>query len=127
MSLFIIILLVLFFGYAIALVLANNSEIAVNLLFSQVPTTNLGLLLVLTIALGVFIGILLSILLFRVLQNKLEIRRLRKEKEELQAKLNEANVVIEHSRQSHILADETKITVPEPSTMTAESDVQRPL
>lgn len=126
MSLFIIILLVLFFAYAIALVLANNSEIAVNLLFSQVPTTNLGLLLVLTIALGVFIGILLSVLLFRVLQNKLEIRRLRKEKADLQAKLDEANVVIEHSRQSHILADETKVTVPEQTTPTIEPDT-RPL
>ncbi|STZ08681.1 Protein of uncharacterised function (DUF1049) [Moraxella caprae] len=126
MSLFIIILLVLFFGYAIALVLANNSEIAVNLLFSQVPTTNLGLLLVLTIALGVFIGILLSVLLFRVLQNKLEIRRLRKEKADLQTKLDEANVVIEHSRQSHILADETKVTVPEQTITTIESDT-RPL
>lgn len=116
MSLFIIILLVLFFGYAIALVLANNSEIAVNLLFSQVPTTNLGLLLVLTIALGVFIGILLSVLLFRVLQNKLQIRRLYKEKAELQAKLDEANVVIEYSRQSHVLANETKITSPKTIT-----------
>ncbi|OOR88834.1 LapA family protein [Moraxella bovis] len=124
MSLFIIILLVLFFGYAIALVLANNSEIAVNLLFSQVPTTNLGLLLVLTIALGVFIGILLSVLLFRVLQNKLEIRRLRKEKADLQTKLDEANVVIEHSRQSHILADETKVTVPEQTITTIESDTR---
>ncbi|OPH36481.1 lipopolysaccharide assembly protein LapA domain-containing protein [Moraxella equi] len=124
MSLFIIILLVLFFGYAIALVLANNSEIAVNLLFSQVPTTNLGLLLVLTIALGVFIGILLSVLLFRVLQNKLEIRRLRKEKADLQAKLDEANVVIEHSRQSHILADETKVTAPEQTVTTIESDTR---
>ena len=114
MSLFIIILLVLFFGYAIALVLANNSEIAVNLLFSQVPTTNLGLLLVLTIALGVFIGILLSVLLFRVLQNKLQ-------KAELQAKLDEANVVIEHSRQSHVLANETKITSPKTIT-TIETD-----
>lgn len=113
MSLFIIILLILFFGYALALVLANNSEIAVNLLFSQVPTTNLGLLLVLTIALGVFIGILLSVLLFKVLQNKLEIRRLRKEKADLQAKLNEANIVIEHSRQSHILTDEVSATNPD--------------
>lgn len=121
MSLFIIILLVLFFGYAIALVLANNSEIAVNLLFSQVPTTNLGLLLVLTIALGMFIGILLSVLLFRVLQNKLQIRRLYKEKAELQAKLDEANVVIEHSRQSHVLANETKITSPKTIT-TIETD-----
>ena len=121
MSLFIIILLVLCFGYAIALVLANNSEIAVNLLFSQVPTTNLGLLLVLTIALGVFIGILLSVLLFRVLQNKLQIRRLYKEKAELQAKLDEANVVIEHSRQSHVLANETKITSPKTIT-TIETD-----
>lgn len=107
MFLFITVLLMVFFGYAIALVLANNSEIAVNLLFLQVPTTNLGLLLIVSIVLGVLIGILLSLLLFRVLQNKLEIRRLQREKAELQAKLNEANIVIEHSRNSHILTDET--------------------
>lgn len=106
MSLFLIVLLVAFFAYSLALVLANNSEIAVNLLFSQVPNTNMGLVLISTIALGVLIGILLALLLFRVLQNKLEIRRLVKENAELQAKLDEAQIVIEHSRQSHVLIAE---------------------
>lgn len=117
MSLFIIILLVVFFGYALALVLANNSEIAVNLLFSQVPTTNLGLLLVATIMLGVLIGILLSVLLFKVLQNKLEIRRLRKEKSNLQTKLNEANATIEQARQSQEVSGE--------SVQQAEPNIQK--
>ena len=76
MSLILIILLAIFFGYSLILVLANNREVEVNLLFAQVPSTNLGLVLILTIALGVIIGILVSLLLFKVFQNKLEIRRL---------------------------------------------------
>lgn len=102
MSLFIIVLLVIFFGYSLALVLANNSEVAVNLLFSQVPTTNLGLVLILTIALGVLIGVLLAILLFKVLQNKLEIRRLKKENDSLQHKLSESHAALELARQPQI-------------------------
>lgn len=108
MSLFLIVLLVIFFAYSIALVLANNTEIAVNLLFSQVPVTNLGLVLILTITLGIFIGILLALLLFKVLQNKFEIRKLRKDIKSLEGKLQEANIVIEHSRQSHLLVDEVE-------------------
>lgn len=99
MSLFIIILLVVFFAYSIALVLANNSEVAVNLLFSQLPNTNLGLVLILTIALGVLIGILIAILLFKVLQNKFEIHKLKKDVDALERKLNEANTALDSARQ----------------------------
>lgn len=95
MSLFLIILLVIFFGYSLALVLANNSEVAVNLLFSQVPTTNLGLVLILTTALGILIGVLLALLLFKVLQNKLELHKLRKEVGTLQARLQGAENAIQ--------------------------------
>ena len=98
MSLFIIFLLVVFFAYSIALVLANNSEVAVNLLFSQLPNTNLGLVLILTIALGVLIGILVAVLLFKVLQNKLEIRKLRKDVDTLEHKLSETNTALELAR-----------------------------
>lgn len=106
MSLFIIILLVVFFAYSIALVLANNSEVAVNLLFSQLPNTNLGLVLILTIALGVLIGILVAILLFKVLQNKFEIRKLKKDVDTLEQKLSETNTALDLARQSHVLTDE---------------------
>lgn len=106
MSLFIIILLVVFFAYSIALVLANNSEVAVNLVFSQLPNTNLGLVLILTIALGVLIGILVAILLFKVLQNKFEIRKLKKDVDTLEQKLSETNTALDLARQSHVLTDE---------------------
>ena len=99
MSLFLIILLLVFFGYSLALVLANNSEVAVNLLFSQAPTTNLGLVLILTTALGVLIGVLLALLLFKVLQNKLELRKLRKEVSTLESRLLESKTALEKERE----------------------------
>lgn len=95
MSLFLMILLLIFFGYSLALVLANNSEVAVNLLFSQAPTTNLGLVLILTTALGILIGVLLALLLFKVLQNKLELRKLRKEISTLESRLLESKTSLE--------------------------------
>lgn len=95
MSLFLMILLLIFFGYSLALVLANNSEVAVNLLFSQAPTTNLGLVLILTTALGILIGVLLALLLFKVLQNKLELRKLRKEISTLESRLLESKTNLE--------------------------------
>lgn len=109
MSLFILILLVVFFAYSIALVLANNSEVAVDLLFSQLPNTNLGLVLILTIALGVLIGLLLAILLFKVLQNKLEIRKLKKDISVLEYKLTEAHSSLDTARQ--VPASEVKTAV----------------
>lgn len=89
------VLLFLSFAYSLGLVLANNTEVGVNLLFSQAPTMNLGLLLILCLILGIIIGILLSLLIFRVLQNKWEISRLQKANINLQEQLTQANVVID--------------------------------
>ena len=95
MRIVLLILLFLIFGYSLALVLANNTEVAVNLLLSQAPAMNLGLLLIICLALGVLIGLLLSLLLFRVFQNKWEISRLTKENSSLQEKLKQANIAID--------------------------------
>ncbi|WP_209959181.1 MULTISPECIES: lipopolysaccharide assembly protein LapA domain-containing protein [unclassified Psychrobacter] len=89
------VLLFLSFAYALGLVLANNTEVGVNLLFSQSPTMNLGLLLILCLILGIVIGLLLALLIFRVLQNKWEISRLTKLTTSLQEQLAQANVVID--------------------------------
>lgn len=89
------VLLFLSFAYSLGLVLANNTEVGVNLLFSQAPTMNLGLLLILCLILGIVIGMLLALLLFRVLQNKWEISRLQKANANLQEQLTQANVVID--------------------------------
>lgn len=89
------VLLFLSFAYALGLVLANNTEIGVNFLFSQAPTMNLGLLLILCLILGIVIGMLLALLMFRVLQNKWEISRLKKLNANLQEQVTQANVVID--------------------------------
>ncbi|OLF39447.1 lipopolysaccharide assembly protein LapA domain-containing protein [Psychrobacter sp. Cmf 22.2] len=89
------VLLFLSFAYALGLVIANNTDIGVNLLFLQAPTMNLGLLLILCLILGIVIGILLALLIFRVLQNKWEISRLQKLNANLQEQITQANVVID--------------------------------
>lgn len=89
------VLLFLSFAYALGLVLANNTDIGVNLLFLQAPTMNLGLLLILCLILGIVIGMLLALLIFRVLQNKWEISRLQKLNANLQEQVTQANVVID--------------------------------
>lgn len=94
------VLLFLSFAYALGLVLANNIEVGVNLLFSQSPTMNLGLLLILCLILGIVIGLLLALLMFRVLQNKWEISRLTKLTTNLQEQLVQANVVIDRQANS---------------------------
>ena len=93
------VLLFLSFAYALGLVLANNTEVGVNLLFSQAPTMNLGLLLILCMILGIVIGMLLALLMFRVLQNKWEIARLKKLNANLQDQIEQAHIVID--RQAH--------------------------
>lgn len=100
MRILLFVLLFLSFAYALGLVLANNTEIGVNLLFSQAPTMNLGLLLILCLILGIIIGILLALLIFRVLQNKWEISRLQKANINLQEQLTQANVVIDRQANS---------------------------
>ncbi len=72
-------LLVILFGYALSLVFVNGELVPVNLLFSQVSAMRLGLLLVITLALGITLGLLLGLQLFRVFQSQWEIKRLRKD------------------------------------------------
>lgn len=107
-----IILLFLVFGYSLGLVLTNSSEIAVNLLFTEAPAMNLGLLLILCLFLGVLTGMLLSLLLFKVFQNKWEISRLNKENKRLQDKLTQAQVEIEQLSRTPVV-DHTVQTEPE--------------
>lgn len=95
MRILLLVLLFLSFAYALGLVLVNNAEVGVNLLFSQAPTMNLGLLLILCLILGIVIGMLLALLVFRVLQNKWEISRLQKLNANLQEQVTQANIVID--------------------------------
>ena len=95
MRILLFVLRFLSFAYALGLVLVNNAEIGVNLLFSQAPTMNLGLLLIICLILGIVIGMLLALLMFRVLQNKWEISRLQKLNKNLQEQIAQANVVID--------------------------------
>lgn len=83
MRIFITVLLLAVFSYALTLVLKNPAELEVDLLFTQVPAMRLGLLLLLTLALGIVVGLLFGILLFRVIQKGWEIKRLRKDIEYL--------------------------------------------
>ena len=95
MRILLLVLLFLSFAYSLGLVLANNTEVGVNLLFSQAPTMNLGLLLILCLILGIVIGMILALLIFRVLQNKWEISRLQKLNTNLQERVTQANIVID--------------------------------
>ena len=95
MRILLLVLLFLSFAYSLGLVLANNTEVGVNLLFSQAPTMNLGLLLILCLILGIVIGMILALLIFRVLQNKWEISRLQKLNSNLQEQVTQANIVID--------------------------------
>ncbi|WP_413500568.1 lipopolysaccharide assembly protein LapA domain-containing protein [Psychrobacter maritimus] len=95
MRILLLVLLFLSFAYSLGLVLANNTEVGVNLLFSQAPTMNLGLLLILCLILGIIIGMPLALLMFRVLQNKWEISRLQKLNANLQEQVTQANIVID--------------------------------
>ena len=78
-----VIVLIVIFGYALALVLQNSTELPVDLLFTQVPAMRLGLLLLLTLVIGVVIGLLIGVQVFRVFQKSWEINRLRKDVEHL--------------------------------------------
>lgn len=113
------VLLFLIFAYALGLVFANNTDVGVNLLFSQAPVMNLGLLLILGMVLGIFIGILLSLLLFRVFQTKWEISRLQKNNAHLQEQLNQANIAID--RQANAPTAEQTIYGSSPSSVTPVS------
>jgi putative membrane protein len=80
------VLLVVVFGYSLALVLFNSLPAEVNLIFTKVPAMNLGLLLIITLALGLVGGLLLGIQVFGVFQSRWEIKRLQKELEQLRTR-----------------------------------------
>ena len=92
------ILLFMVVGYSLMLVLVNNNQVEVNLLFSQVPQMSLGLLLIISIVLGVIAGLLMGLILFRVLQMKLENQRLSKELKQTQEKLMQT----QHNYEQHL-------------------------
>ncbi|ENV34167.1 lipopolysaccharide assembly protein LapA domain-containing protein [Acinetobacter gerneri] len=79
MRYFLVVLLIVIFGYALALVLQNSAEVQVDLLFTTVPAMRLGLLVLLTLAIGIVVGLLLGVQVFRVFQNNWEVKRLRKD------------------------------------------------
>lgn len=84
------ILLIIVFGYSLALVLQNSTELSVDLLFIEVPAMRLGLLLLITLSLGVILGLLAGIQVFQVFQKGWEIQRLRKDIEHLREEQIEA-------------------------------------
>lgn len=96
------ILLLVFFGYSLALVLLNSTESTVDLVFAQVPAMRLGLLLLITLGLGIVVGMLLGVQMFQVIQNKMEITRLKKEIELLkQTQMNNvAEKALQYARES---------------------------
>ena len=105
-----VVLLIVLFGYSLALVLQNSTELSVDLLFSQVPAMRLGLLLLLTLALGIIVGLLLGIQIFRVFQTSWEIKRLRKDidhlrKEQIQTAQLAAAEVAAHAKHEKTVLD----------------------
>lgn len=100
------ILLVILFGYALALVLQNSTLVAVDLLFHQVPQMRVGLLLLLTLVLGVVIGLLLGVIVFRVFQRNWEIGRLNKDIEHLrQQQIQAASAAAVAAKHERTVAD----------------------
>lgn len=105
-------ILIILFGYSLALVLQNGTEVTVDLLFTQVPAMRLGLVLLLTLALGVVVGLLLGVQVFRVFQTSWEIKRLRKDidhlrKEQIQAAQLAAAEAVANARHEKTVFDVT--------------------
>ena len=103
MRILMIVLLMVVFGYSIALVLANSVHVNVNLLFGLISDMNLGVMLILTISLGVLLGLLLALQVFRVFQTNWEISRLKKELETVRAQHIKAAAAAAQSA-SHVTA-----------------------
>lgn len=110
------ILLFLVFGYSLMLVLVNNHQVEVSLIFTQVPQMNLGLLLIICILLGLVAGVLLSIILFKVVQIRLENQRLQKELTQTQEKLMQ----IQHNYEQLMISNQ-------PIAVPVQSDSHSPL
>ena len=113
MRYFFIVLLVVVFGYALALVLQNSTELPVDLLFTQVPQMRAGLLLLITLGLGVIMGLLLGLVVFRVFQSNWEISRLNKEIHQLRQQqiqsASAAALAAKHEKTAHeIPANQTQ-------------------
>lgn len=105
-----VVILVVLFGYSLAMVLQNGTELSVDLLFTQVPAMRLGLLLLLTLTLGIVLGLLIAVQVFRVFQNNWEIKRLRKDidrlrKEQIQTAQLAAAEAAAHTRHEKTVLD----------------------
>lgn len=105
-----VILLLVLFGYSLALVLQNSTELSVDLLFTQIPAMRLGLLLLITLGLGITLGLLIGVQVFRVFQNSWEIKRLRKDiaylrKEQIQAAQTAASEAASNIRHEKTVLD----------------------
>ncbi|RZL17353.1 MAG: DUF1049 domain-containing protein [Pedobacter sp.] len=107
-----IVLLIVLFGYSLALVLQNSTELQVDLLFTQVPQMRAGLLLLLTLVLGIIIGLLLGVVVFRVFQRNWEVQRLNKEIDQLRAQQIQAASAAAMSAQH----EKTVVDVTPPNT-----------
>lgn len=103
MRFILIVILIILFIYSLALVLLNGTPVSVDLWFSHVPEMRVGLLVLITLALGVILGLLLGVQVFRVFQSRWEIQRLHKEidqlrKEQIQHAQLAATEAIAHQR-----------------------------
>ncbi len=119
-----IFLLIVVFGYSIALVLANRVDVTVNLLFGLIPNMNLGVLLIITISLGVLLGLLLGLQVFRVFQLNWEVSRLKKELESVRAQHIKAAAAAAQSASHAALAQHTSMSIEPASGLT---DLSKPL
>lgn len=105
-------ILVVLFGYSLALVLQNPTELPVDLLFTQVPAMRLGLLLLLTLVLGLVLGLLLGVQVFRVFQTSWEVKRLRKDIQHLrQEQIQNAQTAAAEAA-AHVRHEKTVLDVP---------------
>ncbi len=112
MRYFLIVLLIVVFGYTLALVLQNGTELSVDLLFTQVPAMRLGLLLLLTLGLGIIVGLLLGVQIFRVFQNGWEIKRLRKDIEYLRKEQIHTAQLAAAEAAAHVRHEKTVLDIP---------------
>lgn len=105
-----IVLLIVIFGYALALVLQNGTELPVDLLFTQVPAMRAGLLLLLTLVLGIVIGLLLGVIVFKVFQRNWEVQRLNREIDILrQQQIQAASAAAVAAQQDKSVVDVTPV------------------
>lgn len=125
MRFILVIILIVIFGYSLALVLFNSQPTPVDLLFAQVPSMNLGLLLVLTLGLGIIVGLLLGVLVFRVIQSRWEIKRLNKELDTVRARHVQAAAAAAAAAAS--AAAQTQVTPPAQTPAYDEKNIAPPM